>query len=137
MLHSSLILLLPDQGLWLNFSSVIKTKIEVYCPALQILSVMVLADLEEHKSFATRGDKAWTLEGQKDTIIGFLLPWAFHFRQTKSVTQTMLSWDANCAPRAARNYQPLITGMTRCSTFSSLAQRTKRNSPNSGSSCPA
>lgn len=33
--------------------------------------------------------------------------------------------------------QPVITRMTRCSTFSSLAQITMRNSPNSRSTCSA
>jgi len=44
-------------GLWP--SSVTKTKCEVYCSVLQILSVMALSnlELEEHKSCAARDDK--------------------------------------------------------------------------------
>lgn len=94
---------------------------------------MVLSNLEEHKSSAARVDKeSLDCRRKKATKLCFLLPCAFHFQQTNSVTQAMLYWMQTVLPD-----QPVITGVTRYSTFLSLAQITKQNSPNSRSAVRA
>lgn len=104
MFLSTLSLLSPDLGLWLNFSSVTKTKHEMYCPAKYHLSwyCQTWKSIKALLQGVTK--KAWTVEGRKARKICFPLPCAFHFRQTKSVTKTLLHWDANCATRPACNY---------------------------------
>lgn len=83
MFLSSSILLSPNLGLWLNFSSVTKTKHEMYCSALQISSVMVCQTWKSTKALLQGvTKKVWTVGRKKATKICFLLPCAFPFSQT-------------------------------------------------------
>lgn len=89
---------------------------------------MVLSDVEEHKSSAARGDKE-SLDRRRTKGQKNLFPLALCFSlSTDSVSPKLCC----IGMQTVLPDQPVITGMTRYSTFSSLAQITERNSPNSG-----
>lgn len=87
----------------------------------QIPSVTVLSnlELEEHKSCAARDDKGCSnCKRKKVTKTCFLLSHSFHLQKTMSPKQCYVGTEVVLPD------QPVITWMTRYSTFSSLAQIT-------------